>query len=114
MCFKGVLKSFKCHRSSRASGYSSQQRWGWGWGTLQLKGQPPDLTDSGHLVPSYDIGSTNTSAEGVNIHTVLELSKDEAGRLKISNVSCKASIARMYAGFSGTLRYPLGTTYLAP
>ncbi|XP_054835462.1 phospholipid transfer protein [Eublepharis macularius] len=52
----------------------------------------------------YDVGSINTSAEGVNIHTALELSKDNAGRLKISNISCNASIARMHAGFSGTLR----------
>ncbi|XP_061486699.1 phospholipid transfer protein [Rhineura floridana] len=52
----------------------------------------------------YDIGSINTSAEGVHIHTLLELSKDNSGRLKISNVSCNASISRMQAGFSGTLR----------
>nr|XP_056700568.1 phospholipid transfer protein [Euleptes europaea] len=52
----------------------------------------------------YDIGSINTSAEGVHIHTALGLSKDAAGRLKISNISCNASIARMQAGFSGTLR----------
>uniref|UniRef100_A0A8V5HAE8 Uncharacterized protein n=1 Tax=Melopsittacus undulatus TaxID=13146 RepID=A0A8V5HAE8_MELUD len=53
----------------------------------------------------YDIGSINTSADGVHIHTVLQLAKDEAGRLKISNITCNASIARMHAGFSGTLRY---------
>ncbi|XP_048354734.1 phospholipid transfer protein [Sphaerodactylus townsendi] len=52
----------------------------------------------------YDIGSINTSAEGVHIHTALGLSKDHVGRLKISNISCNASIARMQAGFSGTLR----------
>ncbi|KAM6319191.1 PLTP protein, partial [Podargus strigoides] len=52
----------------------------------------------------YDIGSINASADGVHIHTVLQLAKDEAGRLKISNISCNASIARMHAGFSGTLR----------
>uniref|UniRef100_A0A8C6ISR6 Uncharacterized protein n=1 Tax=Melopsittacus undulatus TaxID=13146 RepID=A0A8C6ISR6_MELUD len=52
----------------------------------------------------YDIGSINTSADGVHIHTVLQLAKDEAGRLKISNITCNASIARMHAGFSGTLR----------
>lgn len=51
------------------------------------------------------MGSINTSAEGVNIRTVLELSKDGAGRLKISSLLCNASIARMHAGFSGTLRY---------
>ncbi|KAH0619372.1 hypothetical protein JD844_019421 [Phrynosoma platyrhinos] len=54
--------------------------------------------------PNYDIGSINTSADGVHIHTALELSKDSSGRLKISNCSCSASIARMHAGFSGTLR----------
>ncbi|XP_072852662.2 phospholipid transfer protein [Pogona vitticeps] len=52
----------------------------------------------------YDIGSINTSAEGVHIHTALELSRDSTGRLKISNSSCNASITRMHAGFSGTLR----------
>ncbi|KAM3841517.1 phospholipid transfer protein isoform 2-T4 [Vipera latastei] len=52
----------------------------------------------------YDIGSINTWAEGVNIHTQLRLSRDQAGRLKIANMSCNASIARMNAGFSGTLR----------
>ncbi|NWI70012.1 PLTP protein, partial [Todus mexicanus] len=52
----------------------------------------------------YDIGSVNASADGVHIYTVLQLAKDEAGRLKISNVTCDASIATMRAGFSGTLR----------
>ncbi|KAJ7417439.1 Phospholipid transfer protein [Pitangus sulphuratus] len=52
----------------------------------------------------YDIGSINASADGVHIHTVLRLAKDEAGRPKISNITCNASIARMHAGFSGTLR----------
>ncbi|NWU99347.1 PLTP protein, partial [Upupa epops] len=52
----------------------------------------------------YDIGSINASADGVHIHTVLQLSKDEAGRLKISNVTCNTSITRMHVGFSGTLR----------
>ncbi|NXJ40030.1 PLTP protein, partial [Ciconia maguari] len=52
----------------------------------------------------YDIGSINASADGVHIHTVLRLAKDKAGRLKISNITCNASIARMHAGFSGTLR----------
>ncbi|NXE83132.1 PLTP protein, partial [Cochlearius cochlearius] len=52
----------------------------------------------------YDIGSINASADGVHIHTVLQLAKDKAGRLKISNITCNASIARMHAGFSGTLR----------
>jgi len=57
------------------------------------------------LAFSYDIGYINASADGVHIHTVLQLAKDEVGRLKISNMSCNASIARMHAGFSGTLRY---------
>ncbi|XP_072540945.1 phospholipid transfer protein [Salminus brasiliensis] len=51
----------------------------------------------------YDEGPINASAEGVNIHTSLELAKDELGRLKISNASCDASIARMRAKFGGTL-----------
>ncbi|XP_032074780.1 phospholipid transfer protein isoform X1 [Thamnophis elegans] len=52
----------------------------------------------------YDIGSIKAWAEGVNIHTQLRLSRDQGGRLKIANMSCNASIARMHAGFSGTLR----------
>lgn len=51
----------------------------------------------------YDEGAINASAEGVNIFTVLHLSKDDEGRLKISNVTCDASIAKMRAKFSGTL-----------
>lgn len=51
----------------------------------------------------YDEGAINASAEGVNIFTVLHLSKDKDGRLKISNVTCNASIAKMRARFSGTL-----------
>ncbi|XP_056126559.1 phospholipid transfer protein [Rhinichthys klamathensis goyatoka] len=51
----------------------------------------------------YDEGAINASAEGVNIFTVLHLSKDEEGRLKISNITCDASIAKMRAKFSGTL-----------
>ncbi|NXD67432.1 PLTP protein, partial [Eolophus roseicapillus] len=56
----------------------------------------------------YDIGSINASGGGVHIHTVLQLAKDNAGRLKISNITCNASIARMHAGFSGTLRAAVG------
>ncbi|CAM4545665.1 phospholipid transfer protein [Lepidochelys kempii] len=52
----------------------------------------------------YDIGSINASAEGVNVRTLLKLSMDKAGRLKISNITCNASIARMQTGFTGTLR----------
>uniref|UniRef100_A0A8C1KP66 Phospholipid transfer protein n=1 Tax=Cyprinus carpio TaxID=7962 RepID=A0A8C1KP66_CYPCA len=51
----------------------------------------------------YDEGAINASAEGVNIFTVLHLTKDQEGRLKISNVTCDASIAKMRARFSGTL-----------
>ncbi|KAG1963329.1 phospholipid transfer protein [Pimephales promelas] len=51
----------------------------------------------------YDEGAINASAEGVNIFTVLHLSKDEEGRLKISNITCDASIAKMRAKFGGTL-----------
>uniref|UniRef100_A0AAR2KSW4 Phospholipid transfer protein n=1 Tax=Pygocentrus nattereri TaxID=42514 RepID=A0AAR2KSW4_PYGNA len=53
----------------------------------------------------YDEGPINASAEGVNIHTALDLAKDEFGRLKISNVTCGASIAKMRAKFGGTLGY---------
>lgn len=63
------------------------------------------LFSSALLASSYDIGSINASADGVHIHTVLQLAKDKAGRLKISNMTCNASIARMHVGFSGTLRY---------
>lgn len=52
----------------------------------------------------YDIGSINASAEGVNIRTALKLSMHKAGRLRISNLTCNASIARMQTGFTGTLR----------
>uniref|UniRef100_A0A8C6Y4N4 Phospholipid transfer protein n=1 Tax=Naja naja TaxID=35670 RepID=A0A8C6Y4N4_NAJNA len=52
----------------------------------------------------YDVGSTKMWAEGVDIHTLLQLSRDEGGRLKIANMSCNASIAHMHTGFSGTLR----------
>uniref|UniRef100_A0A672NGI3 Phospholipid transfer protein-like n=1 Tax=Sinocyclocheilus grahami TaxID=75366 RepID=A0A672NGI3_SINGR len=43
----------------------------------------------------YDEGAINASAEGVDIFTVLHLNKDKEGRLKISNVDCNASIAKM-------------------
>ncbi|XP_034023132.1 phospholipid transfer protein, partial [Thalassophryne amazonica] len=51
----------------------------------------------------YDTGNVNASAEGVNIHTALNLVRDEDGRLKISNITCDAKIAKMRAKFSGTL-----------
>uniref|UniRef100_A0A4W2G5M0 Phospholipid transfer protein n=1 Tax=Bos indicus x Bos taurus TaxID=30522 RepID=A0A4W2G5M0_BOBOX len=40
----------------------------------------------------YDGGYINASAEGVSIHTALQLSRDTIGRIKVSNVSCQASI----------------------
>ncbi|XP_046892735.1 phospholipid transfer protein isoform X1 [Hypomesus transpacificus] len=51
----------------------------------------------------FDTGSINASAEGVNIHTALHLIRDEQGRLKINNITCDASIAKMRAKFDGTL-----------
>lgn len=52
---------------------------------------------------SFDVGSINASAEGVNIHTALNLIRDDMGRLKISNITCDAYITKMKAKFSGTL-----------
>ncbi|XP_068120068.1 phospholipid transfer protein [Hyperolius riggenbachi] len=52
----------------------------------------------------YDVGKINASAEGVHIKTDLELARDSRGRLKISNMTCHASISKMQAGFSGTLK----------
>ncbi|KAG9473745.1 phospholipid transfer protein [Eleutherodactylus coqui] len=52
----------------------------------------------------YDMGMINASAEGVHIKTELDLARDSGGRLKISNMTCNASISRMQAGFSGTLK----------
>ncbi|XP_054472956.1 phospholipid transfer protein [Anoplopoma fimbria] len=51
----------------------------------------------------YDTGNINASAEGVNINTALHLIRDDEGRLKISNITCDAKIAKMTAQFSGTL-----------
>ncbi|MGH0185686.1 UNVERIFIED_CONTAM: hypothetical protein FKN15_030735 [Acipenser sinensis] len=61
-----------------------------------------------------DAGSINASAEGVNIHTAVRLSKDSLGRLKISNISCDAAVGKMRAEFSGTLRrvYDLLATFI--
>ncbi|KAM4622393.1 phospholipid transfer protein [Discoglossus pictus] len=52
----------------------------------------------------YDVGVINASAEGVHIKTELELARDARGRLKISNMTCEATINKMQAGFSGTLK----------
>ncbi|XP_053354699.1 phospholipid transfer protein [Clarias gariepinus] len=49
-----------------------------------------------------DDGAINASADGVYINTTLHLAKDDEGRLKIANVSCDASIAKMKAKFGGT------------
>ncbi|XP_060775333.1 phospholipid transfer protein [Neoarius graeffei] len=49
-----------------------------------------------------DEGAINASADGVYINTTLHLAKDYEGRLKIANVSCDASIAKMKAKFGGT------------
>lgn len=51
-----------------------------------------------------DYGQINASAEGVNIWTVLHLSKGEFGQMMINKVSCKASIAGMKAKFNGNFR----------
>ncbi|XP_041059964.1 phospholipid transfer protein isoform X2 [Carcharodon carcharias] len=51
-----------------------------------------------------DAGQINASAEGASIWTVLDLSKSQSGQLKISKLSCTASIARMYARFTGNFR----------
>lgn len=52
---------------------------------------------------SYDTGNINASAEGVNINTVLNLIRDDYGRLMINNITCDARISKMRAQFSGTL-----------
>ncbi|XP_067904133.1 phospholipid transfer protein isoform X2 [Heterodontus francisci] len=51
-----------------------------------------------------DVGQINASAEGANIWTVLDLSKSQSGQLKISKLSCTASITRMHAKFTGSFR----------
>uniref|UniRef100_A0A8C5AV59 Phospholipid transfer protein n=1 Tax=Gadus morhua TaxID=8049 RepID=A0A8C5AV59_GADMO len=51
----------------------------------------------------FDKGTINASAEGVDIQTALKFVRDDLGRLKISNISCDANIAKMRAEFSGTL-----------
>ncbi|CAF90160.1 unnamed protein product, partial [Tetraodon nigroviridis] len=51
----------------------------------------------------YDTGNINASAEGVNINTVVNMIRDDDGRLKINNMTCDANISKMRAKFSGTL-----------
>lgn len=53
---------------------------------------------------SYDGGYINASAEGVSIRTGLQLSQDPSGRIKVSNVSCEASVSKMNMAFGGTFR----------
>lgn len=52
----------------------------------------------------YDGGYINASAQGISIHTALQLSRDAAGRIKVANVSCQASVSKLYAAFGGTFR----------
>ena len=52
----------------------------------------------------YDGGYINASAEGVSIRTGLQLSQDSSGRIKVSNVSCEASVSKMNMAFGGTFR----------
>uniref|UniRef100_A0A3Q3WNS0 Uncharacterized protein n=1 Tax=Mola mola TaxID=94237 RepID=A0A3Q3WNS0_MOLML len=50
----------------------------------------------------FDTGNINASADGVNVNTVLNLIRDNQGRLKINNVTCDAKISKMRAKFHGT------------
>ncbi|XP_004636143.1 phospholipid transfer protein [Octodon degus] len=52
----------------------------------------------------YDGGYINASAEGVSIHTGLQLSQDPTGRMKVTNVSCQAFVSRMHVAFGGTFK----------
>ncbi|XP_072488450.1 phospholipid transfer protein [Notamacropus eugenii] len=52
----------------------------------------------------YDGGYVDASAEGVSIHTALQLARDPGGRIKFSNVSCGASVSKMQAAFGGTFK----------
>ncbi|XP_044520038.1 phospholipid transfer protein [Gracilinanus agilis] len=52
----------------------------------------------------YDGGFVDASAEGVSIHTALQLARDPGGRIKVSNVSCGASVSKMQAAFGGTFK----------
>ncbi|KAB0395569.1 hypothetical protein E2I00_015681 [Balaenoptera physalus] len=62
----------------------------------------------------YDGGYINASAEGVSIHTALQLSRDPTGRIKVSNVSCQASVSRMHAAFGGTFKSAPCSTMQGP
>ncbi|KAM6164846.1 phospholipid transfer protein [Rhynchocyon petersi] len=52
----------------------------------------------------YDGGYINSSAESVSISTALQLSRDSTGQIKVSNISCQASVAKMHAAFEGTFK----------
>lgn len=68
---------------------------------------PQFLSHRGEHEPpfgSYDGGYINASAEGVSIRTGLKLSQDPAGRIKVSNVSCEASVSKMDMAFGGTFK----------
>ncbi|KAM9589864.1 phospholipid transfer protein [Trichechus inunguis] len=52
----------------------------------------------------YDGGYINASAEGISIHTALQLSRDPTGQIKVSNFSCQASVSRMHVNFGGTFK----------
>uniref|UniRef100_G1NSX2 Phospholipid transfer protein n=1 Tax=Myotis lucifugus TaxID=59463 RepID=G1NSX2_MYOLU len=52
----------------------------------------------------YDGGYINASAQGISIHTALQLSRDPTGRVKVANVSCQASVSKLYAAFEGTFK----------
>ncbi|XP_006839396.1 PREDICTED: phospholipid transfer protein [Chrysochloris asiatica] len=52
----------------------------------------------------YDGGYINASAQGLSIYTALELSRGPSGQIKVSNISCQASVSRMHIAFGGTFR----------
>ncbi|ELK04252.1 Phospholipid transfer protein [Pteropus alecto] len=55
-------------------------------------------------ISDYDGGYINASAKDISIRTALRLFRDPAGRMKVFNISCQASISRMHAAFGGTFR----------
>ncbi|KAB1262302.1 Phospholipid transfer protein [Camelus dromedarius] len=71
---------------------------------LQINNASLGLRFQRQLLYCYDGGYINTSAEGMSIHTALQLSRDPTGRIKVSNVSCQASVSRMHAVFGGTFK----------
>lgn len=77
------------------------------WGKVEFYILMRAVTTADSIWPvffvSYDTGVINASADGVNINTVLNLIRDDNGRLKINNMTCDAKISKMTAKFSGTL-----------